>query len=102
VFVVFLLLLLLTFVKDKEGADQQLMLAKKRLARLQKERRFVSAFCVYFLPLTLVHSFLLDRLLQYEQVSSDSESARSSPESNDEKDDLRPAKKIKREEPPGT
>eukprot|EP00026_Physarum_polycephalum_P013150 Phypoly_transcript_13523.p1 GENE.Phypoly_transcript_13523~~Phypoly_transcript_13523.p1 ORF type:complete len:262 (-),score=47.27 Phypoly_transcript_13523:25-810(-) len=74
-----------TLVTDKEGVDQQLMLTKKRVARLQKER-----------------SFLLDRLLQYEQVSSDSESERSSPESNDEKerDDMRPAKKIKREEPP--
>jgi hypothetical protein len=46
---------------------------------------------------------LLDRLLQYEQVSSDSESDHSSSDSSEEKerDDIRPAKKIKREEPAG-
>lgn len=73
-----------TLVTDKEGIDQQLMLAKKRVIRLQKER-----------------GFLLDRLLQYEQVSSDSESDHSSTDSSEEKEreEVRPAKKIKREEP---
>lgn len=48
-----------------------------------------------------VYSFLLDRLLQYEQVSSDSESDHSSSESEErERDEVRPAKKIKREEVP--
>lgn len=47
-------------------------------------------------------SFLLDRLLQYEQVSSDSESDSSSVSSDRDSVDSRPAKKIKREEPTGT
>lgn len=46
-------------------------------------------------------SFLLDRLLQYEQVSSDSESEASASGSSDRDSvDMRPPKKIKREEQP--
>jgi len=71
-----------TMTTDKETTDQQLTLAKKRVVRLQKER-----------------SFLLDRLLQYEQVSSDSESSSSSSESSEEREADRPAKRIKKEEP---
>lgn len=71
-----------TVASDKDVADQQLTLAKKRVIRLQKER-----------------SFLLDRLLQYEQVSSDSESSSSGSESSEEREVERPAKKLKKEEP---
>jgi len=55
--------------------------AKKRIARLQKER-----------------SFLLDRLLKYEQVSSDSDS---SPSSLSSDEDERPRKIAKKEVAPG-
>lgn len=71
-----------SLVTDKEGIDQQLVISKKRIIRLQKER-----------------SFLLDRLLQHEQVSSDSESEHSSSSSSDDRDSVdivRPAKKVKR------
>lgn len=71
-----------TIAADKEAADQQLTLARKRLIRLQKER-----------------SFLLDRLLQYEQVSSDSDSVSSPSDSGEERDIERPAKKLKKEDP---
>jgi len=61
--------------------SDELTQAKKRIARLQKER-----------------SFLLDRLLKYEQVSSDSDSSPSSLSSETEE---RPKKREKKEAPTG-
>jgi hypothetical protein len=58
-----------TVTADKDSIDQQLSIAKKRVLRLQKER-----------------SFLLDRLLQYEQVSSDSDTSSSSSDEEEERE----------------
>jgi len=60
---------------------EELTQSKKRIARLQKER-----------------SFLLDRLLKYERVSSDSDSS-PSPLSSEEEREERPRKLVKKEGP---
>lgn len=75
-----------TVTADKESIDQQLSIAKKRVLRLQKER-----------------SFLLDRLLQYEQVSSDSDTSSSSSDEEEERERERevlmerPAKRVRKD-----
>jgi len=61
---------------------EELTQSKKRIARLQKER-----------------SFLLDRLLKYEQVSSDSESSPSPLSSDEERERERPRKVMKKDGP---
>jgi hypothetical protein len=61
------------------GLSDEVTKAKKRIIRLQKER-----------------SFLLDRLLKYERVSSDSEPSDSSPESSSSEEE-RPVRRTKKE-----